>query len=79
MTCGELIEALRGLDPKSVVLVSSDPEGNSFCVATAITSCATVHDPQYRCFPGDVYCGNDADEIAENLANGHVKAVVIWP
>ena len=65
MTAAELIQQLSKADPKSLVTLSSDPEGNSFHRLREIEAYATA--PKYTLF---------LDDIPD--AKGHA-IVVLWP
>lgn len=77
MKVKELMEVLKGLDPDTVVVMSSDPEGNSFHEVTAVN-------PESG-WDGDTVGlweltkqDRDSGYTEEDVVNDR-KAVVLWP
>lgn len=82
MKIKELIEVLSGLDPETMVVLSSDSEGNQF-------SPLSDHSPHSQyftegSFSGEVYDEQelaDWDESEEDMdkPTGGVPCIVLWP
>jgi len=77
MKVHEMIHILRGLDPDTEVVLSSDGEGNEYSSAAEISEAYAE--------PGwiggrleDILDEEDYDDEDEDLA-GFTKIIVIWP
>lgn len=69
MKTKELIEILEQLDPETVVVLSFDPEGNSF------SECQDAQRFFWDKENSEIYSFGDIDEINDDLKD----AIVLWP
>lgn len=69
MKVSELIKQLKKLPKDSIVILSSDAEGNKFSPVSYLSK--ALYAPE-----GDVY---NLDEDKNDLPDDAVTAVVIWP
>jgi hypothetical protein len=66
MTVSKLIKLLSKQNPKALVVLSSDSEGNSFGLCEAVS-------PPYKYLDGD---GIDPEEVE---VKGGKECIVLWP
>ena len=72
MTVGTLIEELQELDPNSIIVMSSDAEGNSYSPLAGL-------DATYLYVPDCTWSGEIKNEEDAEDYPFAVPCVVIWP
>jgi len=75
MTVGELIKELQDCNPEAMVLVQSDPEGNSYRAARGASLEFAKHDYGEL---WDVHTKEDLDYLEESEED-YAPAVVVFP
>jgi|GEM_PF-2769798 len=73
MTTAEIIKHLQGFPPETLVVQSTDPEGNSFSPVFCIEHMDYLPDSPLR---GDGWVQNEPNQ---KRPDGVVTAVVLWP
>ncbi len=71
VTVKQLIERLSSVDPNKVVVLSRDPEGNSYDTLWQIGESYSYRD-------GEVYPDDNEDEASESDSDAF-PCVVLWP
>ncbi len=77
MTVAKLIKLLQKADPKAIVILASDSEGNSYSPAGDTESSLLWH-PKYQELKDPSEEGQYVGDDEEPLKGGK-KAFVIWP